>query len=153
MDWSTIINQILNLFTSSIQPVPTSPVQGKKIILLTRTESSPTAGIFGTISLSWDAWVGASLENFALAIPTGTYSLMWHVSPHLGNATVPMLVDVTGRTEILIHWGNVEGCSEGCILCGTVRDGDAIDATQTACQTLYAKIKTVGIENVQITVK
>jgi hypothetical protein len=151
MNLQDILNLILGFFTSTgSAPSPVAPLQ--KMITIKRNDTSP-AGIFGSISLSWDSWTGVSLENISLAIPTGIYSLVWHVSPHLGNATVPMLVDVVGRTEILLHWGNVESCSEGCILCGTIRDGDAIDTTQAACKILFAKIDAVGIENVKITVE
>jgi Steigviridae/Suoliviridae L,D-carboxypeptidase/transpeptidase len=83
----------------------------------------------------------ASLENTACYIPAGAYKLSWHASPHLGGAVVPMLNDVPGRTEILIHWGNVEACSEGCILIGLNRDGNAIDSTQTAIARLSDYIR------------
>ena len=150
MNWQDILNLIVNAFNTGTTSSPVVTIQ--KMILIKRNDTSP-AGIFGTISLNWDSWVGVSLENYLLAIPTGTYSLEWHESPHLGNATVPMLVDVPGRTEILLHWGNVESCSEGCILCGTTRDGNAIDTTQAACKILFSKIDTVGIENVKITIE
>jgi len=154
MNFIDLITQIFgSLFSSGSTPIPAPVTSAKKTIKVTRTNSSPTAGIFGVITLDWDSWVGASLENYTLVIPAGTYNLVWHISPHLGNARVPMLVGVPGRTEILLHWGNTENCSEGCILCGLMKDGNDIDSTQTACQQLFAKIDAIGIENVQIIVQ
>ena len=121
-------------------------------ITLTRIESSD-AGVFGKVSLSWDGAEFVSLERMAVEIPLGTYRLGWHVSQHLKGATVPMLLDVPGRTYVLIHWGNTENCSDGCVLIGEVRDGNAIDSTQQACKTLFALIGTVGIENCQIVIQ
>ena len=120
-------------------------------ILIKRIDSSDS-GVFGQVTLSWDSWNGVSLERMAVEIPTGTYRLAWHVSPHLNGATVPMLLDVPNRSYILIHWGNTQTCSDGCILVGTMRDGDAIDSTQTACKTLFALINSIGIENCQLTI-
>jgi hypothetical protein len=120
-------------------------------IYLKRLESSD-AGVFGKVTLDWDGAQFVSLERMAVEIPTGTYGLEWHVSEHLGGATVPMLVGVSGRSYILIHWGNTENCSDGCLLIGSARDGDSIDSTRQACQTLFALIGTVGIENCQIQV-
>src|SRR5271157_3467634 len=132
MNWADIINQIMSIFTST-KATPTPSAVSMNTIYLKRGPVTP-AGVFGSITLSWDSWTGKSLENTAVIIPTGTFNLEWHVSPHLNNSTVPMLLNVPGRTEILIHWGNVESCSEGCILCGLVQDGNSIDSTQTACQ-------------------
>ena len=148
MNWSAIITQLINLFNSPSTPTPV-PIQSMNTIYLKRGPVTD-AGIFGTITLSWDSWTAVSLENTALVISIGTFKMEWHTSPHLNNSVVPMLLNIPGRTEVLIHWGNVESCSEGCILCGLVQDGNAIDSTQTACQQLYAKINAVGIETVQI---
>lgn len=147
-----IISSILSSFSNQSQDVPSVPTKPSMNTIYLKRGPLTSAGIFGTITLSWDSWTGVSLENPAVVIPAGTFTMEWHVSPHLNNATVPMLQNVPGRTEILIHWGNVETCSEGCILCGLVQDGNAIDSTQTACQELYAKINAVGIQTVQIVI-
>lgn len=121
-------------------------------INIVRLDSSD-AGVFGKIELDWDSWQGVSLERMAVEIPAGTYSLEWHISPHLNGATVPMLCDVANRDYVLLHWGNTENCTDGCILIGKVRDGNAIDNTQIACKQLFALINQVGIEQVSLTIR
>lgn len=154
MNWNDLLQFILSLFSKPIVNNP-APNQTPNVntISIQRGSLEPTVGIFGAGSLTWDVFKFTSLENEKLFIPPGTYKLEWHQSPHLNNATVPMLVNVPDRTEILLHWGNDEACSEGCILCGTVRDGNDIDTTQTACQELFAKINAIGIENCQIEIR
>ena len=121
------------------------------IIIWTRNDQNDN-GVFASVSLDWNTASYAGLENPQFEIPAGTYGLEWHISPHLNNARVPMLQNVPGRSEILIHWGNSDSCSLGCLLCGLCRDGSNIDSTQTACNQLFTLIDSVGIENVQITV-
>lgn len=158
MDLNSIIQFVMNLFsnqsTTNLASEPSSTSQQVRVntILIVRGPLELGVGIFGQGSLTWDSFTFVSLENEKLYIPAGTYRMEWHESEHLGGATVPMLIDVQGRTEILLHWGNAEKCSEGCILCGMIRDGNDIDTTQAACQQLFSKIKEVGIENCQITI-
>lgn len=118
---------------------------------LLRLESTD-AGVFGRMDLSWDGWQGVTLERMAVEIPIGVYSLEWHISPHLNNARVPMLIGVPNRSYILLHWGNTQACSDGCILVGEQRDGNAIDSTQKACKELFALIDAVGISNVSLSI-
>jgi hypothetical protein len=154
MNWNDLFQFILSLISKSmVDNAASNQTLGINTISIQRGSLEPTVGIFGDGSLTWDTFKFVSLENEKLFIPSGTYKLEWHESEHLGGATVPMLVDVQGRTEILIHWGNVESCSDGCILCGSIRDGNAIDTTQTACKELFAKINAVGIENCQIEIR
>lgn len=120
-------------------------------IFIKRIDSSD-AGVFGQLTLDWNDWQGVTLERMAVEIPTGTYGLEWHVSKHLNGATVPQLIGVSNRTNILLHWGNTENCSDGCILIGSQRDGEAIDSTQTACKQLFALINSVGIDTCQLTI-
>jgi len=154
MDLNSILQFILSLISKAKvdNPAPNQTTNANTI-LIQRDPLEPTVGIFGNGSLTWDSFTFTSLENEKLYIPAGTYKLEWHESPHLGNATVPMLIGVLGRSEILLHWGNVESCSDGCILCGSIRDGNAIDTTQTTCKELFAKINMIGIENCQITIR
>ena len=47
-------------------------------------------------------------------IPAGMYSCRKHISPHFGE--VFKLLDVSGRTNILMHKGNVDADTKGCII-------------------------------------
>jgi len=76
------------------------------------------------------------------AIPVGRYRLTWTLSPSRGIYT-PRLSDVPGYQGILIHAGNTEADTEGCILPGTVLlPGDAgVGRSQVACSWLYTRIR------------
>jgi len=50
-------------------------------------------------------------------IPAGTYKVVTYPSPKFGRL-MPLLVDVPGRSNIEMHWGNVPENTEGCILLG-----------------------------------
>jgi len=56
------------------------------------------------------------------AIPAGTYKVVTYPSPKFGRL-MPLLVDVPGRSNIEIHWGNVPENTEGCILLGNTLPG------------------------------
>ena len=51
------------------------------------------------------------------AIPPGQYPLHWTYSPRLEHST-PRVMNVPGRTGILIHGGNRIEDTQGCILVG-----------------------------------
>ena len=78
----------------------------------------------------------------ATAIPVGRYRLAWARSPSRGIET-PRLLDVPGFQGILIHPGNDEADTEGCLLPGTVLlPGDAgVGRSQVACSWLYPRIR------------
>ncbi len=73
------------------------------------------------------------------AIPRGRYEVGRHNSPHFG-CIVPILLNVPGYADILIHWGNAPKDTDGCILVGQVREGNLIYKSKAAWQALYAKI-------------
>lgn len=90
---------------------------------------------------------GFSLERVAVAIPTGRYRIGVHDSPHF-KRSMPELLDVPGRSAILIHWGNYPENSDGCILVGESQDhatGD-IGNTRAMFEELWRKILP-GLEN------
>lgn len=112
------------------------------------------SGIYGTLT-SQDKEINlVTLENAALYIPAGSYSLSWHISPHLNGERVPILNNVPARAEILIHQGNFQTDSEGCILVGGIRDGNAIDSSVSALNTLISYINSVDsqLANSSITI-
>ena len=51
------------------------------------------------------------------AIPTGTYNVIVNISPKFGRM-LPRLLDVPGFDGILIHRGNTDKDSSGCLLVG-----------------------------------
>lgn len=116
--------------------------------------SSEDYGIFGQLVIEGGPVGMVTLENHILDIPTGVYSLSWHESPHLHGLIVPMLNDVPGRSYILIHNGNYETSSKGCILVGMCRDGNAIDSSTQALNIVINYLKRVDpdLEDTQISI-
>jgi hypothetical protein len=74
-------------------------------------------------------WNGGDNEPQTSCILPGRYRIALHASPHLG-ATVPMLLDVPGRTYILIHWGNQAKDVLGCILVGRTHSQDWVGVSK-----------------------
>lgn len=74
------------------------------------------------------------------AIPEGRYKLGWHSSPHL-REVVPILLDVPGRSYILIHVGNTVKDTEGCILVGYDRMGDTVLHSRAAFEDLLHRLE------------
>ena len=74
------------------------------------------------------------------AIPYGTYKLGLHDSPSFGQI-VPILNNVEGFTYVLIHWGNFIKDTDGCILVGMTRRGNAITDSRKAFGRLFPIIK------------
>jgi hypothetical protein len=107
-------------------------------------------GIFGHLTCDGDPFNCLTLENHLLDIPYGTYKIKMYDSPEWGYK-VPLLQDVPGRNYIEIHKGNWETNSKGCILVGTKRDGNAIDASGEAFDGLMKVLN--GCTDIQITIK
>ncbi len=97
-----------------------------RVVRITRTEQLPD-GVFGSMELPlpWpklctceDDWVDN--RKGISCIPAGTYTL--HRSVYLKHGIeVFEVTGVPGRTRILIHPGNTEEDTEGCILVGRRR--------------------------------
>jgi hypothetical protein len=153
MNLQDILNLILNFFTSSDIPSSEPSKNNSEGYIIIDRGPEESSGIYSAGSLSWDSFKFEVLENDAYEIPAGTYKLQWHKSAHLNGEIVPELIGVPGRSSILMHEGNTENCSEGCLLVGSCRDGNAIDNSKTTLATLKEKIDAVGIENVQITIQ
>lgn len=86
------------------------------------------------------------LEDFP-AIPSGRYRVTIYYSLR-HKSMVPLLHDVPGRTSIEIHVGNFSSPTgpndtQGCILVGQARQGDALLHSQDAFNALMPKLAPV----------
>jgi hypothetical protein len=72
-------------------------------------------------------------------IPAGKYSILIYPSPHF-QRLMPLLA-VPGHVGIEIHWGNIPGASQGCILVGLENGEDAIFHTRDAFDFLFPPIE------------
>jgi hypothetical protein len=102
-----------------------------------------------------ELFVGDELECFTLedvvrdgpkvpgetAIPAGRYQVIITFSNRF-QCDMPILLDVPGFTGVRIHPGNTDADTEGCILVGRARHGEALLASRKAYTALYAKIET-----------
>ena len=107
--------------------------------------------------------IGAA-RNQDLAIPFGKYKLKRHKSPKF-NATLAKILGEQGQDmvllyndvvpddrTILIHWGNDESDTLGCILLGEVKSADnrAVYNSRAACKEFYKLIKGVDISEISL---
>lgn len=74
------------------------------------------------------------------AIPAGRYELAWWDSPRF-KRRLPILKDVPGRSYILIHAGNTDVDTAGCILVGMDRAKDSLLASRFALETLLHRLE------------
>lgn len=99
-------------------------------LAVTRTKKTNDA-LFGKVTIGND-FVCYSMENAALAIPTGTYAGRKRDSPHLGR--IVLGIDVPGRTDIEGHNANLPCQLKGCIAFGSSIDNDALDNSIAALE-------------------
>lgn len=127
---------------------------------LTRTDYTPD-GIFGTLTAqSGESW--ATLEHGYLQesevplympkLPNGTYTCKrgQHML-HSGPIETFEIENVPGHTGILLHPGNTENASEGCVLLGMHRVGDAITESRVAFGQLMNILS--GLDEFNLTVE
>jgi hypothetical protein len=133
------------------------------ILKLTRNDSTAN-GIFGVLSDEDGTELAVTLEHaydsghgngsFVPKVASGTYLCQRHAPNRLPYETfelqdVPNFEDkpVTG---ILIHKGNFDKDSDGCILLGTARNGDMI----TSSAPIFNKFMTslTGIQEFQLVI-
>jgi hypothetical protein len=88
------------------------------------------------------------------AIPCGTYELVVRHSPKY-NTDMPRLLKVPGFDGILIHVGNDETDTEGCILVGHTREENKVGFSRPAFAQLNQKLRhAIGKgEAIHITIK
>ena len=83
------------------------------------------AGVWGTlIDYKKDQPFAVTLENDYYAIPAGMYELQKYSSKKFKKTYE--VTGVPGRTKIIIHKGNIEAHTKGCILIGEQFEDDSI---------------------------
>jgi hypothetical protein len=95
----------------------------KKLVLY-RLENTYSHTIGVLVDVDADFMLGCTMENPWLdnernisCIPEGTYKAVRHISPKYGGCF--KVLDVPNRSDILIHPGNYERDTKGCILLGS----------------------------------
>lgn len=83
--------------------------------------------------------VGLNRPNLD-AIPYGAYSVVLAWSPHFG-MFLPKLLNVPGRTNILLHKGNTAEDTEGCILLGSDLVPNRLLGSATAFNSVMPKLE------------
>ena len=84
-------------------------------------------------------------EPFKSCIPPGTYGVVLTLSARFGRE-MPRLLGVPGRTGILIHPGNTDADTEGCILVGDKRLGSDVLNSRAAFDRFLDWFSSVGNE-------
>lgn len=123
-----------------------------KRLLITRLSTGLEHGTFGV--MAWaeanqplcltleDAWLDN--QSFISCIPAGEYVCKRFYSNRFKMDTFQVM-DVRGRTYILIHKGNLDDDTEGCILVGerfgSLPRGKAILGSSKAWERLWSQIK------------
>lgn len=97
------------------------------------------------------------------AIPKGTYEITLNVvSPRFGskpfykevcNGKLPRLLNVKGFDGVLIHAGNTEKASSGCLLVGMNKVKGQVINSQTTFRELYKLLKDKNAKGEKITIK
>jgi hypothetical protein len=82
----------------------------------------------------------------ATCIPCGTYEVRITHSPRFSalaghDVELPLLIDVPGFEGVRIHPGNTALDTEGCLLPGLRRHGDAVEMSRVAFTELLAKLR------------
>ncbi len=116
-------------------------------LLLARRDFTPERTI-GQLYVTPECWTledavrnGAKITG-ETAIPPGRYQIAITKSARFGRM-LPILLDVPGFDGIRIHSGNTAADTEGCILVGNEREGNAILQSRLAMEKLQPKIADV----------
>ena len=80
------------------------------------------------------------------AIPAGTYPISFEKSPRLSalkgrDLFTPRLHNVPGFEGVLIHVGNYDQDTDGCLLPGLTRAANFVGSSGPACDKLYPLIQ------------
>lgn len=100
-----------------------------------------------------------------LRIPEGTYKLRRH-SPSIFEATLISITNnhndtminvyndnVPASRAILIHWGNTDKDTLGCLLLGYVKGNNNIMDSRSACKDFYNLLRDENLENIELIIK
>ena len=79
----------------------------------------------------------------ATCIPLGRYEVRITWSPKF-KRDLPLLLDVPGFEGVRIHPGNTPADTEGCLLPGRVRHGEAVQGSRLAFEELFEKLQRPG---------
>lgn len=95
--------------------------------------------IIGELSIDGGTCECFTLERPEVAIPAGNYAVSFYDSPK-NKRKVPLIL-VPGRKFIEIHIGNFPKETEGCLLVGSARSGDAVGHSKDAFEALMKKLE------------
>jgi hypothetical protein len=122
-----------------------------------KRDTECSTGIFGTLASDDGELNLYTLEHaflqpdgsYAPIIPPGTYTAVRRLSPKFGY-DVFMIIGVIGHTFLEIHCGNWNSNSEGCVLLGMARQGNA-DILDSEIAFNKFMTKNEGLDSIQIT--
>lgn len=86
------------------------------------------------------------------AIPRGIYKIELRFSPHFKCIT-PHLIGVNGFEYVLMHWGNYDKDTDGCILVGQTKGVDFIGHSKDEFNILFSKIEKAIHGGEQVTIE
>src|SRR6267142_461947 len=120
------------------------------LLRTTRVDTLSTEGKLTTPEASFQFYTLELPEADGLpgsAIPAGRYPIVLLPSPKfLASAdpwvkryagAMPHLINIPGRSDIMIHWGNTGHDTNGCILVGKTQGIDFIGSSRQAFAELY----------------
>ncbi len=112
----TLIDIIREATTDSISEFIKKNVLVMEKLFTIKRVSRHDGGIYGVMLHNTVAFA-VTLENEDYAIPAGFYQMRTR-QYYRGGYPTYKIMDVAGRTNILIHKGNIRAHSKGCILIG-----------------------------------
>lgn len=94
------------------------------------------------------------------AIPAGTYHVGMHDSPSVRAGKLwspeppylPILEDVPGFTGILIHAGNTDRDTRGCLIVGLRRGNESVADSRKALSALFPRIRAAVESGEEVTI-
>lgn len=91
-------------------------------------------------------------ERMVSCIPVGKYKVKRHISPRFGECF--KVLDVPGRSEILIHAGNTHKDTHGCILLGLQFGTIGTEAAILSSRAAVANFMTlmIGVDEAELEV-